>query len=157
MATANDDFRSIVDANDTRFLAPGNMTEEIKAACRESGQQIPETPGELAAVIYKSLARCYGDTISEIRSNTGRDYEAIHIIGGGCKNNYLNQLTADYTGLVVLAGPSEATAIGNALVQMIRSGDISDLKEARRAVRDSFDIEIFNPGREGGEENVSRN
>lgn len=146
MASASDDFPSLVDANDSRFLAPANMTEEIKAACRESGQPVPETPGEMAAVIYKSLAKCYGDTITEIRNNTGKDYEAIHIIGGGCKNNYLNQLTADYTGLVVLAGPSEATAIGNALVQMIEAGDIKDLKEARKVVRESFEIEIFNPG-----------
>lgn len=148
MATANDSFASLVDANDERFLSPANMTDEIKTACKESGQEVPETPGELAAVIYKSLAKCYGDTISQIRSNTGKDYEAIHIIGGGCKNNYLNQLTADYTGLMVLAGPSEATAIGNALVQMIEAGEIKDLKDARRIVRESFDIEIFNPGGE---------
>ncbi len=146
MASASDDFPSLVAANDDRFLAPANMTEEVKAACRESGQPVPETPGELAAVIYKSLAKCYGDTISEIARNTGKEYEAIHIIGGGCKNNYLNQLTADYTGLVVLAGPSEATAIGNVLVQLIEAGVIKDLKEARKVVRESFEIEIFNPG-----------
>ena len=138
-------FPSLVDANDERFLSPKNMTEEIKKACEESRQQVPGTSGELAAVIYKSLAKCYGNTITEIRSNTGKEYEALHIIGGGCKNAYLNQLTADATGLVVLAGPSEATAIGNAMVQMIVAGELVDLLTARQCVRDSFEIEIFNP------------
>lgn len=152
MATANDSFSSIIDANDERFLAPFNMTEEIKNACKESGQDVPDTPGELAAVIYKSLAKCYGNTLSEIRSNTGKAYKEIYILGGGCKNRYLNQLTADYTGCRVLAGPSEATAIGNVLVQLIAMGVIKDLNEARDVVRKSFDIEIFNPG---GVKNVS--
>ncbi|QFJ55340.1 rhamnulokinase [Pseudobutyrivibrio xylanivorans] len=145
LASRAKSFPSLVDANDERFLSPRNMTEEIKKACEESRQQVPGTSGELAAVIYKSLAKCYGNTITEIRSNTGRDYEALHIIGGGCKNAYLNQLTADATGLVVLAGPSEATAIGNAMVQMIEAGELADLVSARECVRESFNIEIFNP------------
>ncbi|CBK73968.1 rhamnulokinase [Butyrivibrio fibrisolvens 16/4] len=137
-------FPSLVDANDERFLSPKNMTEEIKKACEESRQLVPNTSGELAAVIYKSLAVCYGNTIKEICANTGKEYEALHVIGGGCKNRYLNQLTADATGLTVLAGPSEATAIGNAMVQMIEAGELKDLVAAREAVHRSFEIEIFN-------------
>jgi rhamnulokinase len=101
----------------------------------------------MAAVIYKSLAACYGNTIKEISANTGKQYEVLHIIGGGCKNAYLNQLTADATGLTVLAGPSEATAIGNAMVQMIEAGEIADLVTARQCVRDSFEIELFYPNK----------
>ena len=122
------------------------MTEEIKQSCRDLGQEVPETPGELAAVIYKSLAKCYGDTIKEIETNTDHRYDVVHIIGGGCKNSYLNQLTANATGRTVYAGPSEATAIGNVMVQMISDGLLSDLKEARACVNDSFGIEIFAPG-----------
>ena len=114
-----------------------------------SRQQVPSTSGEMAAVIYKSLAACYGNTIKEISANTGKQYEVLHIIGGGCKNRYLNQLTADATGLTVLAGPSEATAIGNAMVQMIEDGALADLMAARETVHKSFDIEVFNP--KGGE------
>ncbi|WP_044913325.1 rhamnulokinase [Butyrivibrio sp. WCE2006] len=145
LAKEADSFPSLVDANDDRFLSPENMTEEIKRACKESGQEVPQTPGEIAAVIYKSLAKCYGNTVKEIISNTGADYKAVHIIGGGCKNRYLNQLTADATGLKVLAGPSEATAIGNAMALMIREGELKDLSGARNVVRDSFEIEEFNP------------
>nr|MCR4798573.1 rhamnulokinase [Lachnospiraceae bacterium] len=145
LAEEANDFPSLVDANDGRFLSPANMTEEIKNACRESGQQVPETPGEMAAVIYKSLAKCYGDTIRQIEANTKKTYDGIHIIGGGCKNLYLNRLTAQATGKVVYAGPSEATAIGNAMVQMIFAGELPGLKEAREAVYNSFDIEVFKP------------
>ena len=145
LAKEADVFPSMVEANDGRFLSPWNMTREIQKACEESGQQVPQTPGELAAVIYKSLAKCYGDTLLEIQRNTNRYYDAIHIIGGGCKNQYLNQLTANATGMTVLAGPSEATAIGNALVQMIQDGIFTTLVEARSAVRDSFNIEEFEP------------
>ncbi|MCR5055132.1 MAG: rhamnulokinase [Lachnospiraceae bacterium] len=138
-----DDFPSIVDCFDERFLSPANMTEEIKKACSESGQKVPETPGEIAAVIYKSLAKCYGDTVKEIEANTGKTYAGINIIGGGCKNLYLNKLTAKATGKTVYAGPSEATAIGNVMVQMIESGELKDLKSARQCVYDSFGIEVF--------------
>ncbi|MCR5415278.1 MAG: rhamnulokinase [Pseudobutyrivibrio sp.] len=143
MARECDSFPSIIDANDERFLSPENMTEEIKKACEDTNQPVPNTPGEIAAVIYKSLAACYGNTVSEIRSNTGKEYEALHIIGGGCQNKYLNELTANATGITVLAGPSEATAIGNAMVQMIKTGELKDLVSARQCVHDSFDIEAF--------------
>ncbi|WP_029322400.1 rhamnulokinase [Butyrivibrio sp. AE3004] len=148
LAKEADSFPSIVNANDERFLSPENMTIEIKKACEDSGQPIPQTPGEIAAVIYKSLSVCYEKTAEEISKNTGIEYEVIHIIGGGCKNSYLNQLTADATGLTVLAGPSEATAIGNAMVQLIRDGKLENLTTARKAVHDSFEIEVFYP--EGG-------
>lgn len=149
LAARANSFPSLVNANDERFLSPKNMTEEIKKACAESRQQVPSTSGEMAAVIYKSLAACYGNTIKEISANTGKQYKVLHIIGGGCKNRYLNKLTADATGLTVLAGPSEATAIGNAMVQMIEDGALADLLAARETVHKSFDIEVFNP--KGGE------
>ena len=145
MARENDDFGSIVDVNDQRFLAPESMTDEIRAACTESGQKVPGTSGELAAVIYNSLADSYAKTIDQIRAITGKEYDAIHIVGGGCKNRYLNQITANATGLTVHAGPAEATAIGNAISQMITAGDFKSLSEARACVYESFEIETYRP------------
>lgn len=134
---------SIVDCNDDRFLAPVNMTAQVQAACRESGQQVPQGIGETACVIYNSLAKCYAETIREIGTITGQAYGRIHIVGGGANADYLNRLTAGATGVPVCAGPTEATAIGNLAVQMISEGDLLDLKDARACVRRSFEIKEY--------------
>ena len=134
---------SIVDANDDRFLAPKNMTEEVKLACEESGQPVPETLAEVAAVIYNSLAKCYGQTIAELEKLTGKHFAGIHIVGGGSNAEYLNQLTALATGKTVYAGPTEATAIGNLSVQMIAAGELSNLLDARNRIYESFSIKIY--------------
>ena len=128
---------SIVNANDPRFLVPDNMTRAIQAACAETGQPVPREPGELAAVIYNSLAICYRDTAMELEKLTGQVYDAIYIVGGGAKAEYLNRLTEKYTGKTVHAGPSEATAIGNLAAQMIAYGVFEDLLEVRACVRRS--------------------
>lgn len=137
------DIASIVNCNDDRFLAPANMTEEVKTACRESGQKVPEGIAEVAAVIYNSLAKCYADTKKEIEAMTGKSYDSIHIIGGGANADYLNRLTAKATGSRVLAGPVEATAIGNLAVQMIADGVFGSLQDARKCILGSFPIQIY--------------
>lgn len=134
---------SIVPANDDRFLAPKNMTEEVKAACRESGQQVPEGIAEVAAVIYHSLAKCYADTMNEIEEITGKNYDCIHIVGGGSNAVYLNELTAKACGKTVYTGPTEATAVGNVAVQMIAAGELADLKSARECIFHSFKINKY--------------
>ena len=134
---------SLVDANDDRFLAPANMTEEVQAACRESGQQVPEGIAEVASVIYNSLAQCYAKTIKEIEEITGQKYDRIHIVGGGANAEYLNILTAKATGVPVYAGPTEATAIGNLAAQMMSAGELKDLKDARACVYKSFEIKQY--------------
>lgn len=134
---------SIVDCNDDRFLAPADMTEEVRAACRESGQREPEGIAEVAAVIYNSLAKCYADAKKEIEAMTGKSYDSIHIIGGGANADYLNRLTAKATGKKVLAGPVEATAIGNLAVQMIADGALGSLQDARKCIRESFPIKVI--------------
>jgi len=131
---------SIVDCNDDRFLAPANMTEEVQAACKESGQQVPEGIAEVACVIYNSLAKCYAKTIKEIAEITGQEYDIIHIVGGGANADYLNRLTAEATQIPVYAGPTEATAIGNLAAQMMALGALKDLKAARACVYRSFPI-----------------
>ena len=136
---------SIIDCNSDRFLAPNNMTLEILKACLESGQETPEGIAEVAAVIYNSLARCYADTKKEIEENTGKRYSQINIVGGGAKAEYLNLLTAKATGCTVVAGPIEATAIGNIMAQMIGEGELKNLKEARECIYRSFSIRTYEP------------
>lgn len=145
MAEESREFSSRVDVNDQSFLSPDSMIEAIKQYCKKTGQPVPETVGELAAVVYRSLAQSYGETVKELETIAGRTYDSIHIIGGGSNAAYLNQLTADATGKIVYAGPGEATAIGNLLAQMIHAGDLADLKGARQCVRDSFEIKTYVP------------
>ncbi len=147
MAAECRDFPSRVDVNDERFLAPDSMVEAIRRVCGESGQKIPESVGEIATVIYQSLAESYGETVKEIESITGKSYDSIHIVGGGANADYLNQLTADRTGRTVHSGPTEATAIGNLAVQLLKSGEYASLGEARKAIFDSFEIKTFEPER----------
>ena len=137
------EISSIVDCDSERYLSPESMIREIKLDCAGSGQQVPQSPGEVAAVIYRSLARCYHKTAEGLEEITGRTYDAIHIIGGGSRDAYLNRLTALTTGKTVYAGPVEATSIGNLLAQMIASGEISNLREGRDCVRRSFEINTY--------------
>lgn len=134
---------SIVDCNDDCFLAPKSMIKAVQDFCRKTGQQVPETVGEISSVIYNSLAKCYGDTVKEIEEITGKKYSTIYVVGGGSNAGYLNELTAKYTGKKVSAGPSEATAIGNVIVQMLHDGVFKDLPEARTCVRESFDVVMY--------------
>lgn len=136
-------IKSIVDCNDERFLAPKNMTEEVKAYCRDTNQQVPESLGEIASVIYNSLASCYADTVEEIEKITGNSYDTIYVVGGGANAAYLNELTAKYTKRKVSAGPTEATAIGNITVQMLYDNVFKDLPQARTCIGESFDIKHY--------------
>lgn len=134
---------SIVDCQDIRFLSPTSMVSAIQEYCRETNQQVPETLYELASVVYNSLARCYADKLKEIEKLMGCKYDRVHVIGGGSKAAYLNELTAKYTGVTIQAGPTEATAIGNLLAQMIYSGEFQSIEEARDCVAVSFDIHQY--------------
>ena len=137
------DFDSVVDANDQRFLAPESMIGEIKAYCRETGQKVPETAGEIALCVYDSLAKCYAKAIDDIEDITGYKFDTINIVGGGCQNDYLNKLTAKRSGRKVLCGPVEATAIGNALCQLIYDGVVADENAAKDLVKASFDLKEY--------------
>ena len=145
MAEEVKDFPSRVDVDEHRFFAPDSMIGTIREACSESGQPVPETPGELATVVYQSLADCYKKSLSNLEAMTGKTYPAINIIGGGANAEYLNQLTANATGKTVYAGPTEATAIGNIVCQMLACGDFSSVSEARSCIFDSFAVKTFTP------------
>ena len=148
MAEECKDFPSRVDVNDAVFLAPPSMTEAIREYCQRTGQKVPAAVGEIAAVIYQSLARSYGETVRELEEITGRQFDRIHVIGGGANAAYLNQLTASATGKTVYAGPGEATAVGNLMAQMIRNGEFAGLEAARKCVFKSFGIVRYGNGSE---------
>jgi len=140
LAKQEKDFKSIIEVDNDRFLKPSNMIEEIQAYCRETGQQVPETPGEIAKCIFESLVVSYSTAISQIEEIYERRFERINIFGGGSQNDYLNGLIAEATGKEVLAGPVEATSIGNIASQLISINEIEGIDEAREMIKNSFDI-----------------
>ena len=133
-------FKSTIDVNAPDFLAPANMIEAIKQYCERTGQEKPETECELLYCVYNSLAICYGQTAKEIEEVTGKKYNCIHVVGGGCQDKFLNKLMAKETGKDVYAGPVEATALGNLLAQMLKDKVFVDIVEARKAIAKSFAI-----------------
>lgn len=135
MASDVGDPFAFVDVNDPCFMAPENMIAAIQSYCRNQKSKVPETPGEIANVIYHSLAKYYKESIVNLEHLTKKTYDTIYIVGGGSNATYLNDLTAQYTGKKVVVGPSEATAIGNALTQMIAVGKVKDTRDARALVR----------------------
>ncbi|PLR66434.1 rhamnulokinase [Bacillus sp. UMB0893] len=140
-----EDFNSIVDVNDDRFLNPENMIEEIMNYCRETSQQVPKSPGEVAKCIFDSLVVSYQKAIEEIEEIFERKFNKINVIGGGCQNEVLNQMIANKTKKKVYAGPVEATAIGNIVTQMIALGEIEDLFIAKTIIKNSFEVKTYLP------------
>lgn len=144
-AKAAEGFGACVNVNDDRFLAPDSMIAEIRSACRETGQSVPATVGQLMKCVYISLSTCYAESIADLQALTGMEYTSINIVGGGCQDMFLNQLTANACGLPVLAGPIEGTSLGNLMVQMLNAGTFATLQEARDCVRESFEIKVVEP------------
>lgn len=140
-----EDFHAYVNVNDDRFLAPQSMIDEIRLACEETGQPVPETPGQIMRCVYESLTSCYAAAIADLSALTGRTYTSINIVGGGCQDGLLNQMTANACGVPVFAGPIEGTSIGNLIVQFLAAGEFASLQEARDSVRASFSIEEILP------------
>lgn len=149
VAAAVDVQVPLFDPDDPSFLLPGDMPMRIVAACQAAGQRPPETTGQLIRSILLSLACKYRIVIDDLRSLSG-DVESIHIVGGGASNALLCQLTADVVGLPVIAGPVEATAIGNVIVQARAAGDFGSYSEALDCVRRSFPTQVYAPGRDHG-------
>ena len=133
-----------VDVNLPQFFNPSSMITELKEEYLRTGQKVPESPGELAFCVYASLAQCYKKATLDLERITGKKYPSISIIGGGSKDNYLNTLTADYTGKPVFAGPTEATAAGNILLQMKQMGHPAVKDGFTELIRNSFDIKQIN-------------
>lgn len=133
-------FKCFINPDEPGFLNPGNMPKAIQEYCKKTGQYIPQTKGEIACCIYNSLVLKYKYTIKQIESVTGKRIEKLHIIGGGANNKMMNQLTADAIGIPVFAGPTEATAIGNIMMQAKANGAVKSLSDIREVVSNSFEV-----------------
>jgi rhamnulokinase len=144
-------LRTVVDINDPRLLAPGDMPSRIQDLAREAGEPIPRTPVAIARTILDSLALAYRRNVRLATTLAGREVEVVHVVGGGSQNHLLCQLTADALGLPVLAGPAEAAALGNGLVQaralhqIQGGGDLPDLAAMRALIRRTHDVRRFDP------------
>jgi rhamnulokinase len=138
-------FRSLIDPDDTRFADAGHMPEKIQDYCRETKQQVPETPGETIRCIYESLALRYAQVWAMLPKYTNEAPDCLHIVGGGCQDKLLNQFTANALNTTVHAGPIEATGLGNIMAQMMADGVISTLAEGREIVAASFPVETYEP------------
>ena len=145
MAEASEPFRSLVHPADARFVSPDRMPEKIAAFCEETGQPPPRTPAETVRCALESLALLYRETLNDLQNLTGVRVTTLHIVGGGSRNALLNQFTANALSIPVLAGPVEATAMGNVLVQAIVAGELNSLQEGRALVRRSSPIRPFQP------------
>ncbi len=142
-------FRAFVDPDDSRFLAPPDMPTAIADWCREKGQPAPETEGQFVRCCLESLALKYRVVLGRLEELAGSKIDVIHIVGGGSQNDVLNQFTANATGRPVIAGPVEATALGNVLIQARAAGEIGSLSELRDVVRRSTGLKTFEPADRG--------
>jgi rhamnulokinase len=138
-------FRSLIDPDDLRFYAPGSMLGEIRGFCRDTGQPVPETQGQVTRCVLESLALRYRQAVDQLELLTGRSFRGLHMVGGGIRNELLCRFAANALARPVWAGPVEASAIGNMLVQLIALGHCRDLRDARVLVRDTFSLAAYEP------------
>ena len=145
MALASKPLQCLIDPDDQLFSAAGDMPSRIRDYCRATGQYVPENVGEIVRCIFESLALKYRWTAEKLEEMTGKKYTAINIVGGGTKEEMLSQFAADASHKLVCAGPVEATALGNIAMQTIAAGEIGDIWEARRVIRESTEIREYAP------------
>ncbi|MBB3111121.1 rhamnulokinase [Paenibacillus phyllosphaerae] len=138
-------FASFINPDDPSFLAPGDMPERVKDYCVRTGQAVPEQPGEIIRCILESLAFTYRNVLELTERISGQTFSGLHMVGGGIHNTLLCQWTANALGKPVWAGPAEGSALGNLAVQWIAQGEIQDIWEARRIIRDSFPVTDYKP------------
>jgi rhamnulokinase len=146
MAEEAEPFLAFVDPDDALFLHPGDMPSRIRSRCLETGQPVPETPAQIARLVYECLALKYRWAVERLeRDILGEPLDALYIVGGGSQNRLLNQMTANALKKPVVAGPGEATAIGNLLMQAVALGELSGPADIRAVVAASFETERFEP------------
>jgi rhamnulokinase len=145
LAACEDPFRCLVDPDHPSFLRPADMPSAIDQFCAKTHQSSPKTPGAYVRTILESLAFKYRVVLHNLEQLIGRPIDKIRVIGGGSKNRLLNQMTADATGRSILAGPAEATALGNVAIQILATGSATSLNEVRNIVERSFPVERFEP------------
>lgn len=148
LATEAPAFGPVVDPDHPAFFPPGDIPSRLKEFCEKTGQTVPEEPGQVARCVFESLALKYQWVLEQAARLSGKNVETVHVVGGGSQNALLCQLTADAASLPVTAGPTEATAFGNAMVQAMAGGYLESLEEIRETVRRSSDIARYVPGEE---------
>ncbi len=137
--------RFLINPNDERFINPANMSAEIQAACRETAQSVPESAADLARCIFDSLALLYAEVLHELATLRGKPFSQLHIVGGGCQNHLLNQLCANACGITVLAGPVEASTLGNIGIQLVTLDELADVDQFRQVVTGNYGLTTFIP------------
>jgi len=142
-------LRSLFEPDDARFAAPVSMPDEIAGWCRETGQPVPETPGQYVRCCLESLALKYRWTLEKLEALRESRIDTLHIVGGGTQNTLLNQFAADALNRRVVTGPVEATAAGNILTQALGNGELKNLDEVRAVIRNSFELQTYVPGETG--------
>lgn len=145
LAKAEEPFVSFIDPDAPEFATAGAMPEKIAEYCRKTKQREPQSDGALVRCIYESLAMKYKFALNQIAENTGREFEVLHLLGGGTKDGFLCQMTADSLGVPVVAGPAEATALGNIMLQFIALGDIKNIDEGRAIIKEQERVKQYNP------------
>ncbi|NOU35385.1 MAG: rhamnulokinase [Kiritimatiellaceae bacterium] len=145
LAMAAEPFVAFINPDAPEFAKPCDMPAAIQAFCKKTGQRVPQTKGEIARTAYESLAMRYRSVFQTLEKLHGRRLEKLHIVGGGCQNKVLNQFSADALNRPIVAGPIEATAIGNILMQMIAKGDVGGLAEGRAMISESFAARVILP------------
>ena len=138
MAIESKPFEFFINPSDEVFIAPGDMPTRIQDYCERTGQGRPESHAQILRAAYEGLALLYAHVYDSLEALTGRTLDTLRIVGGGCKDTLLDQLAANATGRKVVTGPTEATATGNLIVQMLAMGDIKSLAEGREIIRNSF-------------------
>jgi rhamnulokinase len=133
-----------------KFQAPGNMPEAIRSYCRATGQAVPETVGEVARCCFESLSLAYWSTLEAVRALTGRTIKTLRVVGGGCLNTFLCQMTADACECTVVSGPAEASALGNVMLQAVAVGELTDVAAGRAQVGESLELVTYEPRGGGG-------
>lgn len=144
-AEAAEPFRSLINPDDPLFANPADMEKAIRAYCTDTRQPVPETRGQVVRCIFESLALRYRQVLDSLHRLSAFPIETLHVIGGGSRNELLNRFTANAVGLPVVAGPSEATAIGNVMVQALAAGRASDIAGMRKLVRSSVPLAVYQP------------
>jgi len=144
-ASAAEPFRSIINPDDPMFANPRDMEEAIQTYCRNTGQPVPETIGQVTRCIYESLALRYREVLANLREFSSHPISVLHVIGGGSMNAFLNQWTANAIGIPVVAGPREATALGNVMIQAMAAGMGSNVAQMRKLVAESIELATYQP------------
>ena len=145
LARASRSFACFIDPDSPEFAAAGSMPEKIREFCEKTNQSVPESDGALVRCIYESLAMKYRFALNQLSENTGREFDVLHLLGGGTKDSFLCRLTANSLGIPVVAGPTEATALGNILLQLVALGDIKDIDEGRALIRKQECVKLYQP------------